>query len=263
MSYGPNPWVSPYTYSGLFSRFMEVDGRSKRSSRDRRGRRLLYLGFTVDGEHRIELVSGLILPGQPIKPAGPESTFRLELRGSRGRVLASRRIRSPLAGAIRRHEATHFLESLPFPAGARALVFRCCRDHPPAVFEIPRKKTLSVEITSPEPWKSGTSLAGPLELRWRTACTGATRIRFYLRYTRDRGRSWHPVDMGLACDRCTVKPDRLPGGEHCRLQVVASSIFETATAETPPFRVETKPRRAAIAGVPAVRMPPSRTRAPK
>ena len=38
----------------------------------------------------------------------------------------------------------------------------------------------------------------------------------------------------------------LPGGERCRLQVVASSGIRTAVAQTPPFAVAVKPVRAHI-----------------
>jgi hypothetical protein len=207
----------------------------------------------LDRGHRFQLTTGLALPGPPLDPSGPESPFRLELRGGGGRVLASRKVCYPLPAAWpENEERLHFLESLPLPRGARALAFRCCRKHPPAVFDIPRK-TLSIEITSPEPWKSGTRLSGVLALRWKTVCRGAEKVHFFVRYTPDGGRSWLAVDAGLACESCSVDLAVLPGGENCRLQIIASTLLETATAETPPFQVERKPRKAVVAGPPGLR----------
>jgi hypothetical protein len=87
-----------------------------------------------------------------------------------------------------------------------------------------------------------------VDLRWEVSSEREDRPAIYLRYSPDGGRSWHPVSAEPEGPRSRVDLDRLPGGDDCRLQVIASTVLETAVAETPPFRVRRKPRVAMIAG---------------
>jgi hypothetical protein len=43
-----------------------------------------------------------------------------------------------------------------------------------------------------------------------------------------------------------VNLDHLPGGDDCRFQLIASTILQTAVAETPRFRVPHKPRQTSV-----------------
>jgi hypothetical protein len=71
-------------------------------------------------------------------------------------------------------------------------------------------------------------------------------LTYILRYSNDDGESWRAVTSGLTEPNYTVNLALLPGGERCRVQVVASAGIRTAVAESPPFAVPVKPARAHI-----------------
>jgi hypothetical protein len=249
MGYCGNYWVSPHTYRALLSYFGSPPGNegdpapaAKSSGVEPR----LYLGFGVRADHHVELFSGVTLSGPPLRPDGKETPYRLELWDESDRVLSSEKVHLRAARVPGDGEA-EFLESVSIQSGARKLAFRCCERHEPAVFEIP-EEDLQVEIVSPDQAIAGKALAGPIELRWKTTCASRERLVFYLRYSSDGGLSWRPVNIGLEWTSSRVDLERLAGGEDCRLQVVATTMLQTATAQTAPFRVKRRPRLAVIAG---------------
>ncbi len=250
MSAGGNFWVSPYTYRGLLPLFVAAEVKNPGAEKATRGPGedlYLYLDFSRRGDHRIELHGGMILHGFPLSASGRESSSLLELWDVENQVLHSQEIRLPPGLGEFDEEELHFLESIPLHPAARKLVIRCCPQHDPSIFEIPRE-TLGVEIVSPVLESSGEVLHGILNLRWNVVGGDADRLAFFLRFTCDGGRTWKPVNVGLEWRHCQVDLDRLPGGDACKFQVIASTILQTATAETAEFRVERKPRRAMVAG---------------
>jgi hypothetical protein len=109
--------------------------------------------------------------------------------------------------------------------------------------------SLAVEITSPRVPPPPAIVSGQAEVCWKASCADPRGIVFHLRYSTDGGRSWTPVDAGLDYGKARLDFDRLPGGDDSRLQIIASTLLETATAEIGPFRVGRKPRQALIAAV--------------
>jgi hypothetical protein len=126
------------------------------------------------------------------------------------------------------------------------LVFQCCPHHDPSIFEIPQDD-LKVRLIAPKFSSPGQVCEGILELQWELICERADNLSFFLRYTHDGGVSWQPVNLGFDWEGCQVDLRRLPGGEACRLQLIASTVLQTATAETESFRVPRKRRQATIA----------------
>ncbi|HEY9285890.1 MAG TPA: hypothetical protein VIP46_20740 [Pyrinomonadaceae bacterium] len=75
---------------------------------------------------------------------------------------------------------------------------------------------------------------------------GADETAALVRYSHDGGRTWQAVAADLREARCLVNLDLLPGGDDCRFQLVVSSGLSAAVAESEPFAVRLKPRRAHI-----------------
>jgi hypothetical protein len=74
------------------------------------------------------------------------------------------------------------------------------------------------------------------------------RRRWYLvRYSNDDGGTWRALAPRLRDTEFTVDLDRLPGGEACRLQVLATEGIRTGQAVTEAFRVPRRPREVVIA----------------
>jgi hypothetical protein len=248
MGYCGNYWVSPYTYRALLDVFTNPSAdNAKEGVEPTRGDDVyLHLGFSLRDHHRFELESGLTLPAKAIESNGGKTSHRLELRDEHGRLLSYRAVRSR-DGHHGSDEELHFLESIPFCLGARRLAFVCCQRHDPVTFEIPRDE-LKIDFVGPAPGRLGEFWDGVVELQWKLMCKTPDRLAFFLRYTCDGGASWQPVNIGFEWKSCRVDLSRLPGGDDCRFQVIASTILQTATAQTDSFRVRQSPRRAMIAG---------------
>jgi hypothetical protein len=67
-----------------------------------------------------------------------------------------------------------------------------------------------------------------------------------LRYSNDGGLTWRAVGVNLRSPAQRLRPQLLPGGDNCVLQVVASSGVRTSVANSEPFAVPLKPREAWI-----------------
>ncbi len=248
MGYCDSNWVSPFTYRALAEVFAMRSAGAADTAHAENGSQqaYLHLGFCLRAGHRFELESGLTLSGPPVDPCGEATPYRLELRDREHRVLHSQRVHLR-SGQLDSEDELYFMESLPLLETARQIVFICCPRHAPVTLDIPRDE-LKVGLVSPTNLLPNETRSGIIHLQWDVKCHRPERLAFFLRYTCDGGASWQPVSIGLQWDRCRVDLDRLPGGEHCRLQLIASTILQTAVAETATFRVRRKRRRAMIAG---------------
>jgi hypothetical protein len=70
-------------------------------------------------------------------------------------------------------------------------------------------------------------------------------LRFAVRYTAD-GEHWRAVHVGLEQSKAVLDLEQLPGGDSCRVQVVAYAGLRTSVVETTSFAVPRKPRQAYI-----------------
>ena len=245
MSYCGNYWVSPHTYRALLDIFTRPTASHEvRPVPDEALH--LHLSFSLDDEHRVDLENGLTLPGRTVECRGEKTSHRLELRDGQDRLLACSDVRLR-DGQRDRGEARHFLESIPFHSDSRRLAVVCCPRHDPVVYEIPDQE-MKIAFVGPLPGKPGSYWDGVVRLQWEFTCPKVDNIAFFLRYSRDGGRNWQPVNISFEWRCCHVDLDRLPGGADCRFQIIASTLLQTATAESVPFQVRRKPLQATIAG---------------
>ena len=251
MSYGSNYWVSPYTYRALLEVFKAPMTKNPHAAKENSNQKppdlYLHVGFRLGHDHRFELHSTLTLPDSPSSmPKDENSACRVELWDEEQRVVASQSVYH--GGTYRSSSDAHyFFESIRCPPESRMLALRCCQRHDPVTWTIPQNE-LDVQLVDSERRPPNTWWEGVVDLRWHLVADKLDRLMFLLRYTWDGGRNWQPVNIGLAWRSCRVDLDRLPGGEDCRFQILASTTLQTATAETVPFRVRRKPRRARIYG---------------
>lgn len=253
MSYSPNFWVSPYTYRGLIG---DINNQPVPAPSNvigvedpRENREQLYLNLRVDCEGKVELLSGFRMQGPSHRSFGRETPHAVEVQDAKGRILARKILTLEEAHQDVTHSHTSFFEAIPMYNTAARLVFTCSHQSHPThiertVFEIPSTSpTVEVE---PLKVKKEVPNAGTLELKWKAKCGPGDKMKCMVCYSNDGGKTWRPVAMGLETSSYTVNLEYLPGGENCRLQVMASTILQTATAQTGSFVVAKKPRVAVI-----------------
>jgi hypothetical protein len=113
------------------------------------------------------------------------------------------------------------------------------------VQEIPREQ-LQLRLITPSEHIAGQELDGKLDLSWELLGSPVGQLVFLLRYSNDGGQTWRPINPGFGFRGCEVDLGKMRGGDECILQVIATTIWQTATARTVPFRVPRRPRRATI-----------------
>jgi hypothetical protein len=251
MSYCGPVWVSPYTYVGLKG---AITASPASAHAERAGgnaptidREYLHLNFRMYGDGRVELLPSFHLNGTPPIPGpevGFESRVSCDLLGEAG-LVGSHRCRltnphhDPDGPSIELHEI------LPWSPEIRSIAFR--RDG--AVVH-----TLKIEKHAPEvsiqPPKRAKERPGLLALEWSAGKgegpKGGGPHSYLVRYSNDDGKTWQAIVADLEEPRHLVNLDLLPGGDKCKLQIVASAGVRTATAETESFAVPVKPRQAHI-----------------
>jgi hypothetical protein len=82
---------------------------------------------------------------------------------------------------------------------------------------------------------------------WTVSAPADHLLTYMVRYSNDDGRTWRVVAPSLSQSRFSLDTRTVPGGDQCRLQVVAaSSGIRTAVVTTESFAVLLKPLQAII-----------------
>lgn len=95
-------------------------------------------------------------------------------------------------------------------------------------------------------WRPDGEMRGTQTIRWEASHPERRPIHFVVRYTADGGRRWQPVSFRTHDNEAAVDFDALPGGERCRIAIVASDGINPASVESVDFRVPVKPCRVLI-----------------
>ncbi len=252
MGYCANPWVSPYTNRVLITG-IQNQPRAGPAPAGFHAEALphseeqLYLSFRVSCDGNTELLSGFTMVGPAAKHQGKESHYSVELQDADGAVLYAKRLTLEEAHQDLSHSHTEYFDSIPYRKGAAKLVFKCGHHEGPQVIEIP-KQPPEIKLKRPK-LRATEPQSGTVKLEWTGKCKPGEKLSYLVRFSSEGGDTWHPVAIGLEENRCEVDLDQLPGGEDCKLQVLASTILRTATAETDTFAVSKKPCQAMISPV--------------
>jgi len=236
----PN-WVSPYTYMGLADGIREtVEGDLRASiAPGEVGPEVLHLTFRMLRDGTVQLRPSFHLPGPPPRVYGPPSAIACELRGEDGRVLAFHRCRPSDPDQDPEGPYLDVHEAIPWSADAKTITV--LRDGEVV-------DTFEIEPVGPdvriEPLTTALS-DRPARVSW-SAHHPERSVRSLLRFSHDGGRTWRVIGAPSEGTEHTVDPRTLPGGERCLLQVVATSGIRTTIAESEPFTLPVKPRRAHV-----------------
>jgi hypothetical protein len=252
-SYCVNPtfWTSPYRYLNFKNNIVSTFGSGAASGATSAsgGRSSVWnadeaefghLQFRLYRGGRVELRSAFhLLRRPPPRPTGDVSEVRLELWSADETFLSTEPLQTFDGHLPDEMPFNDFVGAFPFPSelasvrvvqGGRELGrFQVASEPPSVTIERSdvRDDTLHVH------WKA------------RAAADAQPALAFGIRYSAD-GKRWRALAVGLKEHSFQVDLSLLPGGEECRVQVVAYAGFRTATATTPPFVRETTRRRAYI-----------------
>jgi hypothetical protein len=253
LSYCAPTWVSPWTYLHLYDWIVTNIGGmggggqgDARSSSAGQTSEFYYIAFRV---HRIgagavsphvEITDAFHLRRRPPRSQVAHSDVTVELVADRGVLIDSQPAVAIDAHTDENalfvdHRATFLahpnLRAVRVVARGVELVEWPLASDPPTV-AIPEVRT-------------GHNM---LRVRW-SAEAGADLeppISFGVRYSAD-GERWRALAAGIVANELTANLDLLPGGDSCRVQVIASAGFRSAVAISEPFRVDKKGRRPVIA----------------
>ncbi len=251
-------WISPYTYRALQQFFRPIagltdeqplvfEGGEKILEPDPIQDEHLYLRFRIYRGGKIEVYPSFHYPSTPLPETGDRTSYGIELRDRNNTPLQSQRVL--LADPYRDLDSSSldFYTPIPLPKQATQLVFTCgeyggCKQeviHSVAIpTDPPRVKFL-------EPKTSG-QLSGKVRVAWERV-GGKEEPYYLLRYSNDEGKRWRAVAPGLQQKEYVVDLDKLPGGDKCLFQVLATELIRTGSAISVPFSVPHRKREAVIA----------------
>lgn len=239
MSYCGPRWVSPYTYIGIRNEMQERFGATAAAREEGRSepREYLFLRFRMLRDGAVQLRTSFVRAGRPSPPSGDPTGVTCELIGADGEVLAFQRfhLRDPYQDLNGPHLDFH--EAVPWSAEAQRIVFR--RDGEVVETVELEHDAPTVDVASP----GVTARAATVEWRGHHP---ERELEYLMEFSNDNGRTWRTVARCSGETRCEVDQRRLPGGDQCRVRVLASSGIRTGKAESEPFALPVKPRRAHI-----------------
>ncbi|HEX6683389.1 MAG TPA: hypothetical protein VF062_11365 [Candidatus Limnocylindrales bacterium] len=232
-------WVSPYTYTAILAKMQERWGSAILAAAVQREEELLDVRFELRGD-KVTMVDTMRRKGLLEEVPGRDTAITVELVGDGGEVLAGQRclVRNPYQRP--EDEWLAFSETLVWVPGTTGLVVKRGNEILHRL-EVPRT---AMALAASEPVfdaETGT-------LSWGTAAladAGQEEASHQVEFSNDDGATWRVI-AHTAGNGCRVDVRSLPGGERCKLRVVTSAGFQTGHAETAPFPVEVKPRRAII-----------------
>lgn len=243
MSYCGPVWTSPYTYVGLRNAITTSAAASSSERPHTRDQAMeqLHINVRIHRDGRVELLPSFHLDG-PVLAAdtshGPTTGVECDLVKDDGSVLLTHECHLHNPHQCPRGPSFDLNEVLPWSSDVHGIVFRRGDE---VLDTIPVGEPPTVSVRKPR------LEHGIILVNWTAkAVAGAPDPRCLLRYSNDDGKTWRAVAADLTSARHGIGLDTVPGGSRCRVQVVASSGVATATAESAPFAVERKPRKAYV-----------------
>jgi hypothetical protein len=133
-----------------------------------------------------------------------------------------------------------FFKRIPFHPDTTRVVFTCGAEG-----ECQPKVLLAVDVPEDAPQlaisypKGGGQLSGNVTVTWQAQLPNKP-LTYLLRYSNDGGASWRTISPKLKANEYVADLDRLPGGDVCLFQVLATEGIRTGTATSGPLSVSNR-----------------------
>jgi hypothetical protein len=254
MSYCGPVWVSPWTYlklkDSIFANWppampQAFQGISPWSANSAE---FYYVSFRITRGEQVakpEIRSAFNLPRRPPKLIGESSDVTLELLDKEGRIVDVQRALARDEHIGRDAPFTDYRAS--FPATSDLYSIRLVRAG--KVLDdwklSPRSPAVAItEVTRVSRAEHGDLL----RLKWRGEADPQSMppLSYGVRYSHNGGQNWRALATGLTETEYVLNLDLLPGGDECRVQIVASAGLRTTVAESEKFAVSRKARTCRI-----------------
>lgn len=191
-------------------------------------------------DNRLVLRHGY-LDERPRRPSRRESAVRAELFDEAERLLLVHFLELGAECSEGRPSSGLCLRGwVPFPAQTQAIRFSRGSVQLHEIIVSRAKPTLELQ------WRPPEDPRGPQSVTWRGGHAEGLVLEYFCRYSWDDGRRWARIGWRTRATEMQVDLDNLPGGERCRIAIVATDGVNTTTVCSEPFPVEVRPCRVSI-----------------
>ncbi len=230
-----NTWISPYHYQRMLNALTASKGT---------GDIVLSIivvlvaNFRVYRDGKVELLPSYIVDRVNAHNSTPVTdSIMLDIHGVNGEILRSHR--------CHRHNPYQDMDG-PFvdyheiiPWSEKLTGFSVVRNGEVIHTIKPEKKKTKIKLDDLRRVQRNGDM---MHLKWDISSENSDQPAI-IRYSNDNGETWQAIAAGITNSSHLVNLDLLPGGNACRLEVIASGLHKAA-AQTEPFDVPIKPRKA-------------------
>jgi hypothetical protein len=264
-SYGPNRWISDYTWKGIlfsdsglqaflnpcFLRASSPGGGAPAPGSSAVSDVLVLTGTIDTGTDQVALLPGFVVPPDLLNApladpaAGADSDYHVRFTDAGGNRLTEVPLVIP---DFENHQPTPatlvgFGQTFLLPPATqiiqilranRVLVERYFSAHAPVL-------SLSTPAVD--------AVSQTLQFDWSASDEDGDLITFIVQYSADAGQTWIPLQVGSPNRSLHVDARELPGGSQAFLRVIASDGLNCTVATSGPFVVPQSPPAAVIVGL--------------
>ena len=187
-------------------------------------------------DNRLELMPGFMTTDARLSAEDPSSRLQAECVAEDGNILLRYGIpASPYCVFGQPTSVLAVRGKLPMPAATRQIRFL---NNGIQVFELPVSDQVpDVQLT----WKPGDVVKGSQTITW-----SGNAVQYFLRYSRDGGKTWNRLGSRTTLNRTVADFDELPGGDRCLIAVVGTDGVKSFEVTSAAFSVPTKGCQAII-----------------
>jgi len=215
-------WVCDETYRELFKSLMDPPIE-----------KTVYVSGAIFKNGTVILNNFYVMDGEPDLLDG--ENYTIQCVSSTGKVLYS-------ADFGWDTEDLFFGFAIPYPDGTSAIVIKKGDDILKEVRKTPNAPTVTVEYPN-----GGEAIDGEVEIQWRAEDLDGDNLYYSVLYSYDGGETWIADALELNETSYTLDVSKLPGGNKCKIRIIATDGFNTAIDDSDNFfSVTDKPPLASI-----------------